>query len=140
MTAQTLYKIGSVTMMIIGTGHNVIHLAHRGKNPQAALVIDQMRQFKVAIGGFGSRSMLEFHEGFSLTMGALLFFVGLQNLVLLSTLKAISHHSRVVLLSVIISLTVFLLSLKYFIIIPQALSLIAMIAFSLSYWMLKKRE
>lgn len=136
MSAKALYRTGSISMMIIGLGHISFHLAMIGKNPKSAYLIQQMRDYQVKVVGV-SRSMLEFHEGFSFTMGALLFFIGLQHLLLSKNLRFLfDQNKKAVLLPIVIAGVVFVFSLKYFIIIPQALSFIAFGAYVFSYWKL----
>lgn len=139
IAAKTLYKTGSVSMMLIGTGHTALHFAVKGKDPASAHIFKQMKDFKLNIIGFGSRSLLEFHEGFSITMGVLLFFIGLQNFFLSGSLKSASHTNKgIILVPALLAGITFILTLKYFIILPQALSLIAFLAYSLSLWKLRR--
>jgi hypothetical protein len=141
ITAKLLYKTGSISMMLMGAGHNLLHLAIAGKNPAAAPVIQQMEAFKLVIMGFGSRSLLDFHHGFSFTMGTLLFFTGLQNFFLSSHLKsAFNSHKGIVWVPALLAGITFLLALTYFIILPQALSLIAFIAYAWSLLKLMKEK
>jgi hypothetical protein len=141
ITAKTLYKTGSVSMMLIGAGHTALHFALAGNDPASAPVIEQMEAFKLGIMGFGSRSLLDFHQGFSITMGVLLIFTSLQNFFLSGSLdSAYNNHKGSVLLPALLAGITFILSLKYFIILPQALSLIAFTAYSLSLWKLQREK
>ncbi len=138
ITAKTLYKTGSVSMMIMGAGHTALHFALAGNDPAGAPVISQMEAFKLSVFGLGSPSLLDFHQGFSIAMGVLLFFTGLQNFFLSGSLNyAFDKHKGSVLLPALLAGITFILSLKYFIIMPQALSLIALMAYSMSFWKLQ---
>lgn len=135
ISASTWYKIGSVSMALIGVGHTSIHFSMKGKNPSAAAILEQMDAFKVLLPGMGSRSLLEFHEGFSITMGILLFFVGLQNFFLAPILMQLHERAKAApFIPLVLSGILFLLSLTYFILPPQALSLVALVAYCLSWW------
>jgi hypothetical protein len=134
ISAKTLFKTGSLSMMIIGIGHTTIHFAVKGKDPAGAHVVAQMEQFKINIGGLGSRNLLEFHEGFSITMGILLFFFGLQNFLIANNLKTYNIKRGIIWIPVLTAAVLLLLSLKYFIIIPQALSFIALVSYGMCLW------
>jgi hypothetical protein len=139
ITAKTLYKTGSVSMMIIGAGHTAVHFALAGNDPASAPLITQMEAFKITVLGSGSPSLLDFHQGFSITMGMLLLFTGLQNFFLSGNLSsAFNKHKGSVLLPSLLAGITFILSLKYFFIVPQALSPIALIAYSSSFWKLQR--
>jgi hypothetical protein len=68
ITAKNLYKTGSVSMMIMGGGHLVLHFALDGNDPASDHIYKQMDDFKLNIAGFGSRSLLDFMDGFSIIM------------------------------------------------------------------------
>ena len=133
ISASNLFKTGSLSIMAIGLGHTAIHFAVKGKNPAGAHVVAQMKQFKITIGGFGGRSLLEFHEGFSITMGMMLFAFGLHNFLLSKSLNSINTNRGIIMVPVLTSAALLFLCLKYFIIIPQALSTIAFVAYGLCW-------
>jgi hypothetical protein len=122
--------------MIIGAGHTALHFVVKGKDPAGAHIIAQMEQYKINIGGLGSSSLLEFHEGFSITMGMLLFFFGLHNLLLSKSFNTFISNRAIVWVPLLTTAILLFLSLKYFIIIPQALSLIALVAYGMCLWKL----
>lgn len=130
ISASIWYKIGSVSIALIGVGHT-IHFSMKGKNPAAVPLLEQMDAFKILLPEMGGRSLLEFHEGFSITMGVLLFFVGLQNFFLATSLSQLYERAKVALLvPLVLAGIIFLLSLKFFILPPQALSLVALVVYS----------
>ena len=138
ISTNTLYKFGSITLMIIGLGHSSLHFVVKGKNQSAGAVIAQMKQLTINIGGFGNRSLYEFHEGFSLTMGVLLFFFGLQSYFVSKNLNHYSNNRAIFWIPVVATVALLFLSLRYFIIIPQALSSIALVAFGMCLWKVSK--
>lgn len=138
--AKTLYRIGSVLLMLIGVGHTMIHFARKGKDSAVGPVIQQMEAFKVDVAGM-SRSLLELYEGFSLTMGTLLFFIGLQNFFLAKSLNIVyKEHSVVVIVPILIAGATFALSVRYFFLPPLVLSFFAFLVFMVSLWQLKKKS
>lgn len=141
ISAKTLYKTGSLLMMITGAGHTTLHFLVDGNDPASAHINKQMEDFKLSISGFGSRSLLDFHDGFSITMGVLLFFIGLQNFFLSRSLKYASDNNKsIILVPALLAGIIFILALKYFIILPQALNLMAFVAFILSWWKLSREK
>lgn len=141
ITAKTLYKTGSVFMIIMGAGHLVLHFALDGSDPVSAHIYKQMDDFKLNIAGFGSRSLLDFMDGFSIIMGVAVVLAGLQSFFLSGNLKSASdHHKGIILLPALLAGIIFILSLKYLIILPQALSLLAFIAYSLGLWKLSSEK
>lgn len=141
MMAGTLYKIGALSMMIMGGGHLVAHFALDENDPASKHIYMQMDTFKLSVMGFGSRSLLDFMDGFSIIMGVTVFFAGLQSFFLSGNLRSFSeHHRGIILLPALLAGIIFILSLKYLIILPQALSLLAFIGYSLSLWKLSMEK
>lgn len=118
-------------MMVIGAGHTILHFTVKGKNPAGAHVVAQMDQYRINIAGLGSRSLLEYHEGFSLSMGIILLCFGLQNCLVSENIRT---NRGLILVALLTAGVMFFLSLRYFIIIPQALSFIALIAYGMCFW------
>jgi hypothetical protein len=140
LTGKILYKIGSMSMMMTGAGHLALHFAHKGGSPASDHMTKQMDVVTISIG-FGSRTFLEFFQGFSITMGILLIFTGLQNFLLARNLRlAFDNNKAAVSLPILLAGITFIISLKYFMIPPQVLSLIAFIAYSWSLWKLSRKQ
>jgi hypothetical protein len=125
--------------MIIGIGHTALHFTVKGKNPAAGPVIAQMKQLKIDIAGLGNQSLYSFHEGFSITMGMLLFFFGLQSFFLSKSLNSYNDNKIVFWIPVVTTAVLLFLSLRYFIIIPQTLSFIALVAYGMCLWKLGRQ-
>ncbi|BDD03928.1 hypothetical protein AUTU_14110 [Aureibacter tunicatorum] len=63
-------------MIITGTGHTITHFVSQySKNPYQSL-LDKMAETKIA--SLANISVLDFHNGFSISMGILLIGVGIQ--------------------------------------------------------------
>ena len=140
MSAKIFYKLGSISIMIIGIGHLILHFVLRGRNPAGILVMNQMKNIKVGFGNV-TQTMASFYTGFSITMGALLVLAGLQNLFLAASLDvSFSRHKGSAFMAILLAGILFVLSMKYFIILPQMLSLLALIFYSLGFWKLTHDE
>ena len=141
ISAKNLYKTASGCLMTMGAGHIVLYFVLKESNPAGTAVVAQMEGLRLSIKGLGNRSLLDFHEGFSITMGVLLFFTGLQNFLLAGNLKSVyDNHKGILLVPVLLTGIVFLLSMRYFFTVPQALSLIACLTYSMSFWKLSRES
>lgn len=126
LTEKGLYKIGSISMMMIGVGHLSLHFAQHRETESNAHLINQMKEATINIG-FASKSFYDFFHGFSLMMGFLFIFIGLQNFLMARNLRSIFLNNKAAIsLPILISGITFVMSVKYFLIPPQALSLIAL--------------
>lgn len=128
-SAIFLYKTGSTLITIIGIGHLALHalLSKKKNSTQSATLLMEKVQISFA---FAHQTMLNFYYGFSITMAVLFIFTGLQAFALSKTLKELYIINKcLVILPIGISGMTFFLSLRYFIIIPQLLSLLALLSF-----------
>jgi len=123
-------KIAGWSLVFLGVGHTITYLT----SPKTTLqneFMTKMKEFSVEI--LGSKiSIFSFQEGFSLIMGLLLFGYGLLNIFILRNNKTEFIPINIVILNVVICLVSFLLSIKYFFIVPIVFTGIAFLGFTIS--------
>lgn len=127
------FKAGSVSLMLLGALHLVAHffmLAQEDVPP----IINDMHNFKIEM--LGQHTLLQFHNGFSITMGFLLFAYGFQNMLLAAFFI---QHKKSILLAIVISLITFFLALIYFHVLAYGLLLLAMVFYLVAFFNTKTR-
>lgn len=120
-----LYKAGSICMIILGVLHTLYFIfAVASKEP---IIYDTLSGVtkKGVIWILGERSLLEYYNGYSLSMGLLLVSYGLLAMVTKRTCKA-------VILSVIISFSALIISIVYFHVLAYTLMALSFIAYVLA--------
>ncbi len=123
-----IYKIGCWSYIFVGIGHTVTYMLIPN-TPERTKILQDMKNFPISMPGTESNLYL-FHEGFSLMMGSLLIAYGLLNLSLTKTSMIPGKH--VILINVIMSLLAFIISIKYFFIVPVTFLGIAFLCFLIS--------
>jgi hypothetical protein len=123
-----LHKTGSCAFLLTGTGHLMAHFLAPKTAPQLEMM-KSMEKFSISMPGTQSNLLL-FHEGFSIMMGILLFSFGLMNLILYKISESDPKtYKNILLLNCVLSLISFILSVKYFFVVPVVLMGIATLSF-----------
>jgi len=124
------YKIAGWVLVLGGLLHSIADLATPKTAEQMEFIL-QMRGFTVEV--LGSKSnMFSFFQGFSFMMGLLLFGYGALNLLILKNNQTGNIPSNVLTLNIIITLVSVMLSIKYFFIVPIAITSTALLGFLIS--------
>ncbi len=120
------FKLGAVACILLGAMHLLSQLL-RGNDldPQLASTLAEMKATEIHV--MGKHTLLQFYNGFSLTMGFLLVAFGLQAWMIDNPGK------RVILTNVFASVIIFVLTLIYFHVLASAFMLIAAICFTMSF-------
>ena len=128
---KILYKLASYCLIIIGIGHLCGHFFLAPDSSQTSLMMQSMRDYKINM--LGIHSLLDFHEGFSMLMGFMILGFGLQTLFTSEYTFTNPKGNRNFILVILVSIAVFVVSLKYFFIVPQIFSFLASLFFVLSF-------
>lgn len=123
-------KIASWALIFVGIGHTLTDLTNQKTESQNDFII-KMKEFPIDVLG-SETNLFSFHQGFSLMMGLLLFGYGLLNLLILRNYQASSIPTNIMILNVIICVISFVLSIRYFFIVPILFTGIALLGFTLS--------
>lgn len=127
----TSFKIASWTLLIGGIIHTISDLLSP-ETPEKNEIIAQMKSFTGQVLG-NEFNLFGFFQGFSFTMGLLLFGYGALNLLILKNNQDASIPSNVLILNIIITLISVLISIKYFFILPTFLTALPLIGYVISY-------
>jgi len=120
-----IYKVGCWSFILVGLGHIVTSM-FAPITPERADIILEMKNFSITMAGTESNLYL-FHEGFSLMMGVLLIGYGLLNLLL--TKASVMPGNNIILVNTTVSFIAFIISIKYFFMVPIILLCIAFLCF-----------
>ncbi|PCJ45294.1 MAG: hypothetical protein COA74_15905 [Gammaproteobacteria bacterium] len=120
-----IYKAGCWSFILVGLGHIVTSM-FVPITPERASIILEMKNFSITMAGTESNLYL-FHEGFSLMMGVLLISYGLLNLFL--TKASVIPENNIIFINTTVSLIAFIISIKYFFMVPIILLCIAFLCF-----------
>lgn len=120
-----IYKAGCWSFILVGLGHIVTSMLVPN-TPERVNIIQEMKNFSISIAGTRSNLYL-FHEGFSLMMGVLLIGYGFLNLLL--TDAWMIPGKNIILINVTVSLIAFVISIKYFFMVPTILLCAAFLCF-----------
>ena len=123
-------KIASWSLIFVGIGHTITDLTSPKTESQNDFII-KMKEFPIEILG-RETNIFSFHQGFSLMMGLLLFGYGLLNILILRNNQASTIPTNIVILNSIICVISFVLSIKYFFIVPIVFTGIALLGFAIS--------
>jgi len=125
------FKIASLALLLGGIFHSLSDLLSP-ETPERNKIILQMKAITNQI--FGTEfNMFSFFQGFSLMMGLLLFGYGALNLLILKNNQQADIPSNILILNIIITLVSVILSVKYFFIVPIAITSIAFLGFLISF-------
>ena len=123
-------KIASWSLIFVGIGHTITDLTSPKTESHNDFII-KMKEFPIEILG-RETNIFSFHQGFSLMMGLLLFGYGLLNILILRNNQASTIPTNIVILNSIICVISFVLSIKYFFIVPIVFTGIALLGFAIS--------
>lgn len=130
------FKIASWTLLLGGILHTVSDLLSP-ETPERNAIISQMKELTgIALGT--EFNMYSFFQGFSLTMGLLLFGFGALNILILKNNQGAHLPSNILVLNIIVSLIALTISLNYFFIIPIILTGIPFLGYLISFVTRKK--
>ncbi len=119
------FKLGSILYMVLGTLHTLSHLLN-GASDDSQLT-DTLAKMEAASFQFmGEHTLMQFYNGFSLTMGFLLFAFGLQAYMINQPDK------RIIVTDILISMVILLLTVIYFHLLASAFAAAATICFTIS--------
>lgn len=125
------FKIASWMLLLGGILHSLSDLLSP-ETPERNEIILQMKAITSQV--FGTKfSMFSFFQGFSLMMGLLLFGYGALNLLILKNNQQADIPSNILILNIIITLVCVMLSVKYFFIVPIAITSIAFVGFLIAF-------
>ena len=123
-------KIASWSLIFVGIGHTITDLTSPKSETQIDF-IQKMKEFPIEIMGTET-NIFSFHQGFSLMMGLLLFGYGLLNILILRNNQASSIPTNIIIFNIIICVISFVLSIKYFFIVPIVFTGISLLGFTIS--------
>ena len=127
---KTSSKIASWSLILVGIGHTITDLTSPKSETQIDF-IQKMKEFPIEIMGTET-NIFSFHQGFSLMMGLLLFGYGLLNILILRNNQASSIPTNILILNILICVISFVLSKKYFFIVPIVFTGISLLGFAIS--------
>ena len=127
---KTSSKIASWSLILVGIGHTITDLTSPKSETQIDF-IQKMKEFPIEIMGTET-NIFSFHQGFSLMMGLLLFGYGLLNILILRNNQASSIPTNIIIFNIIICAISFVLSIKYFFIVPIVFTGISLLGFAIS--------
>ena len=127
---KTSSKIASWSLILVGIGHTITDLTSPKSETQIDF-IQKMKEFPIEIMGTET-NIFSFHQGFSLMMGLLLFGYGLLNILILRNNQESSIPTNIIIFNIIICVISFVLSIKYFFIVPIVFTGIALLGFAIS--------
>lgn len=123
-------KIASWSLIFVGIGHTITDLTSPKTESQNDFII-KMKEFSIEVLG-SETNIFSFYQGFSLMMGLLLFGYGLLNILILRNNQESSIPTNIIILNIIICIISFVLSIKYFFIVPIVFTGIALLGFAIS--------
>lgn len=126
------FKLGGIACILLGVMHLIAHLSQGNVDPQMANTLAAMQNTIIRL--MGEHTLLQFYNGFSLTMGFLLVAFGLQ------TIMIEKPGSRLALMNSGITVVLLFLCMKYFHILASAFMLIAFVCFIISFIKIRKDE
>ena len=127
---KTSSKIASWSLILVGIGHTITDLTSPKSETQIDF-IQKMKEFPIEIMGTET-NIFSFHQGFSLMMGLLLFGYGLLNILILRNNQESSIPTNIIIFNIIICVISFVLSIKYFFIVPIVFTGISLLGFAIS--------
>ena len=127
---KTSSKIASWSLILVGIGHTITDLTSTKSETQIDF-IQKMKEFPIEIMGTET-NIFSFHQGFSLMMGLLLFGYGLLNILILRNNQESSIPTNIIIFNIIICVISFVLSIKYFFIVPIVFTGISLLGFAIS--------
>jgi hypothetical protein len=123
-------KIASWSLIFVGIGHTITDLTSPKTESQNDFII-KMKEFPLEVLG-SETNIFSFHQGFSLMMGLLLFGYGLLNILILRNNQESSIPTNIIIFNIIICVISFVLSIKYFFIVPIVFTGISLLGFAIS--------
>lgn len=120
-----VYKAGCWSFIFVGIGH-VVASKSVPSTPERIEIVQEMKEFSISMLGTESNLYL-FHEGFSLMMGILLIGYGFLNLAFMK--ECIIPGKQIIIINIAVSLITFVVSVKYFFIVPVVVLCIAFLCF-----------
>lgn len=123
-------KIASWSLIFVGIGHTITDLTSPKTESQNDFII-KMKEFPIEVLG-SEINIFSFHQGFSLMMGLLLFGYGLLNILIFRNNQTSPIPTNIIILNIIICVISFILSIKYFFIVPIVFTGIALLGFAIS--------
>lgn len=123
-------KIASWSLIFVGIGHTITYLTSPKTVLQNNFII-KMKEFPIEVLG-SETNIFSFHQGFSLMMELLLFGYGLLNILIMRNNQASSIPTNIIILNILICVISFVLSIKYFFIVPIICTGIAFLGFTIS--------
>ena len=127
---KTSSKIASWSLILVGIGHTITDLTSPKSETQIDF-IQKMKEFPIEIMGTET-NIFSFHQGFSLMMGLLLFGYGLLNILILRNNQASYIPTNILIINILICIISFVLSIKYFFIVPIVFTGISLLGFTIS--------
>ncbi len=122
--SKLFITLASILWMLLGILHTVAYLAAPLNDPVVNKVLNDMNG--AVIHFFGEHTVLQLYNGFSLTMGFLLFVYGLSAFVVQRPDK------RTLMVNIPVSFAVLALTERYFHILASGFMLAALICFIIS--------
>ncbi|MCZ8519938.1 MULTISPECIES: LIC_13387 family protein [Paenibacillus] len=133
------YSFASWLFVLLGLLHNVVFVLRSSMNPAVRVqnpVIQSMEDYKIEL--FGTHTMLQFYEGFSLTMGCLFLLLGFMNVLVSRSLPLPALRSAA-LFNAFACLVLTALSLVYFHLLATSFLLLSLLGYALFYIMTRGR-
>ena len=129
---KLLYMAGSAALMLVGAGHLATSLLMPVTARQQAM-IDSMKDFAIEMPGTVA-NLYQFHLGFSIMMGVLLISYGAVTMLFVKAASMEAALRTPVLgFNILVSLTALLLSVKFFVVAPIALTGLAFVCYTLAW-------
>lgn len=119
-----IFKIGAWAFIILGALHLLAHIFGSPSDPISIKILQDMENCKINM--LGEHDFLKFYNGFSIIMGVLLSAFGLQCLILS---EFILKSRKALYSTIIITATVFALSIAYFHIIAYGFTFFSLTCF-----------
>ncbi len=126
------FKLGATACMLLGAMHLTSHLLQGGVDFQMADTLTAMQNTTIQF--MGKHTLLQFYNGFSLTMGFLLIAFGLQ------TFMIKKPSSQIAAVNSVITTVLFFLCVKYFHFLASAFIFTACVCFIVSFIKIRKDE
>jgi hypothetical protein len=133
-----LYMTGSAALILVGAGHLATSL-FMPTTPSQQAMIAAMQGFSIEMPGTVS-NLYQFHQGFSIMMGVLLISYGAVTM-LFSRAASMEAALRAPVLgcNIVVTLAALMLSIRFFFVVPIALTGLACACYTLA-WLLRLRR
>ncbi len=109
MNHLKIFKTGAIAFILLGLLHLLFQFGPKPDDAALHQLLANMESFKIKM--MGEHSMLQFHNGFSINMGFLLFAFGLQHLLLANE---ILKNRMAFISTILITAIIFIIALLYF--------------------------